>query len=163
MRRRLVPYPGLAAALFLVWLLLAQSYSPAQVILGLLVSLGATRAMAILRPQPAIVLRWRPLVRLAAIVSYDIVRSNLAVAAIVLSRSAARKSAFIQLQLDLKHEPALTVLALIITATPGTAWVQFERKTGTLLIHVFDLVDEQEWIDLLKTRYESLLQEAFEP
>ena len=56
----------------------------------------------------------------------------------------------------------LTVLALIVTATPGTAWVQFQRASGSLLIHVFDLVDEDEWIRLLKTRYEALLVEIFE-
>lgn len=163
MTRRLIPYPGLAAALVLVWLLLTQSFSPGQVVLGVLSAIIGIRALAALRPRPATVLRWAPLVRLALIVCYDIARSNLAVAKITLTPSIQRKSAFIQLRLELRHEPALAVLALIITATPGTAWVQFDRVTGALLIHVFDLIDEEEWIDLLKTRYETLLREAFEP
>ena len=53
-------------------------------------------------------------------------------------------------------------LALIVTATPGTLWVDFDRRRGTLLLHVLDLVDEESWIQLIKGRYESLLMEIFE-
>jgi multicomponent K+:H+ antiporter subunit E len=162
MTRRLLPYPGLAAALFVVWILLTQSFSPGQVVLGLFAAIFGTQAMATLRLRPTIVRRWRSLVKLAAIVSYDIVRSNLAVFAIILTPSAQRRSAFIKMHLDLRNEHALAVLALIITATPGTAWVQFDRNTGLLLIHVFDLIDEEAWIEQLKVRYEKLLLEGFE-
>lgn len=162
MTRRILPYPGLAASLFAVWILLTQSFSPGQVVLGLLAALFGSRAMATLRVRPTIVRRWRPLLKLAAIVTYDIVRSNLAVFAIILTRSAQRRSAFVKMHLDLRNEHALAVLALIITATPGTAWVQFDRNTGMLLIHVFDLIDEEAWIEQLQTRYERLLREAFE-
>src|SRR5690606_18128506 len=99
---------------------------------------------------------------LAWIVLVDILRSNLAVAWIVLSNPETRTSSFIQFDLELRDEVGLTILALIVTATPGTAWVQFDRASGTLIIHVFDLVDEEEWITLLKTRYERLLMEIFE-
>ncbi len=162
MTRRILPYPGLAVALFVIWTLLTQSFSPGQVVLGLFAAIFGTQAMATLRVRPTVVRRWRSLVRLAAIVSYDIVRSNLAVFAVILTRSLQRRSAFIKMHLDLRNEHALAVLALIITATPGTAWVQFDRKTGMLLIHVFDLIDEEEWIEQLKVRYEALLREAFE-
>ena len=100
--------------------------------------------------------------KLARLVLIDILRSNLAVAWIVVSKRQARTSSFIQLDLELRSEAGLTLLALIITATPGTAWVQFDRASGSLLIHVFDLVDEEQWVDLLKTRYEALLMKIFE-
>ena len=106
--------------------------------------------------------RVRAAVRLTGFVAVDILRSNLAVAQIILSRRTDRTSAFLPLRLELRNEHALAVLALIITATPGTAWVQFDRATGLLVIHVFDLVDEDEWVRLLKTRYEALLMAIFE-
>ena len=162
MIRRLLPYPGLAAALFAMWLLLAQSISPGQVMLGAVSALLATQSLARLRVESSQVRDWGQLVRLAGIVGYDIVRSNFAVALIVLTPGRQRTSGFIQLRLTLRNEHALALLALVITATPGTAWVQFDRKTGDLLIHVFDLVDEEEWVHLLKTRYEALLIKAFE-
>jgi multicomponent K+:H+ antiporter subunit E len=54
------------------------------------------------------------------------------------------------------------VLSLIITSTPGTAWFDYNGAHGMLLIHVFDLVDEEGWRHLIKSRYEYLLMEIFE-
>ena len=159
---RLIPNPALAVVLFIVWLLLAQSTSPGQILLAALVATTAAWITASLRPRRARAVNWSKAVSLARIVLIDIARSNLAVARIVASNRQTRKSSFIQLDLELRDEVGLTVLALIVTATPGTAWVQFQRASGSLLIHVFDLVDEDEWIRLLKTRYEALLLEIFE-
>ena len=54
------------------------------------------------------------------------------------------------------------MLSCIITSTPGTAWVEYAPDTGVLLIHVLDLVAKDEWIALIKNRYESMLMEIFE-
>jgi multicomponent K+:H+ antiporter subunit E len=53
------------------------------------------------------------------------------------------------------------MLAVIITATPGTAWLEYDDETGILLLHVFDMVEEADWQDLIANRYEALLMEAF--
>lgn len=160
--KRWLPFPLLAASLFVMWLLLTQSFSAGQVILGAVVALLAAASMSILRRRPSRIRSWSKLGKLAAIVVADVARSNIAVAKIVLSPKSERNSSFIRLQLQLRDQQALAILALILTATPGTAWVQFDRSDGTLLIHVFDLVDEEAWIHLLKSRYERLLMEIFE-
>lgn len=159
---RWLPHPLLAASLFVMWLLLTQSFSAGQVILGAVVAVLAGASMSILRRRSSRIMSWSKLGNLAAIVVADVARSNIAVAKIVLSPKLERNSSFIRLHLQLRDEQALAILALIITVTPGTAWVQFDRNDGTLLIHVFDLVDEEAWIHLLKSRYERLLLEIFE-
>ena len=63
--------------------------------------------------------------------------------------------------LDLRDPYGLAALACIITSTPGTLWVDFDAASGTLTIHVLDLVDESEWIRTIKGRYERLLLEIF--
>ncbi|PBN41406.1 Na+/H+ antiporter subunit E [Sphingobium sp. D43FB] len=161
--RRLLPFPFLAASLLIMWLLLMQSVSLGQVLLGALVALVATWSMTRVRPVTSRITKWGKVMRLLAIVVMDVTRSNLAVARIVLSPGARQHSSFLHIPLQLKSPNALACLALIITATPGSAWVQFDRGSGMLLIHVFDLVDEDDWIRLLKSRYEALLMEIFEP
>jgi multicomponent K+:H+ antiporter subunit E len=107
----------------------------------------------------------RPLaiLRLAARVFADIVRSNVAVARIVLGWGrSGRTPGFVDIPLELRDAYGLAALACIITATPGTLWVGFDAPTGTLTIHVLDLVDEREWIDTIKTHYEQSLREIFE-
>ena len=64
--------------------------------------------------------------------------------------------------LELRDRSALAILACIITATPGSAWLEYDAARGTVLIHVLDLIDEQQWIDTIKHRYERLLLEIFQ-
>lgn len=160
--RRYLPYPLLASGLFFIWLLLTQSYSPGQILLGGSVAIFATHAMAALKPERSRIRSLGSVLKLVRIVVADIVRSNFAVAAIVMVPRQERVANFVQLPLELRNRHGLAALALIITATPGTMWVQFDRGTGMLLVHVLDLVDEEEWIRLIKRRYEALLLEIFE-
>ena len=49
-----------------------------------------------------------------------------------------------------------------LTATPGTAWLEYEQEGGRLLLHILDLRSEEEWQELVRDRYEALLMEIFE-
>ena len=158
--RRLLPHPVLAAVVLAMWLLLNQSLSLGHILLGSAVAVIAGRGFAALKPEPVRIVSIRPIFRLILVVLIDVVRSNIAVAKVVLFPSK-RIAGFVRLPLDLQSIPGLTILACIITATPGTLWVQFDRASGILLVHVLDLVDEEEWIKLIKSRYEALLLEIF--
>src|SRR5690606_147798 len=101
--------------------------------------------------------------RLAVRVLLDIIRSNIAVALIILRPGMrGRTAGFVRIPLTMRNPNALAVLACIITATPGTVWVDHEPDTGMLMIHVLDLIDENEWIHTITQRYETLLLEIFE-
>jgi multicomponent K+:H+ antiporter subunit E len=158
--KRWIPHPLLAVALLVMWLLLNQSLSSGHILLGTIVALLASGGLAALRPEPVRFVAAAPALGLAALVAADIVRSNLAVARIVLLRKR-RVSGFVRLPLELTNVHALAALACIITATPGTLWVQFDRVSGILLVHVLDLVDEAAWIRLIKSRYEARLLKIF--
>ncbi|MBP1805232.1 Na+/H+ antiporter subunit E [Rubellimicrobium aerolatum] len=160
---RLVPHPLLSALLLLMWLALTR-VSLGQLVLGALVALVAGWAMARLRPARPRLRRASAIPRLLGLVAWDILRSNAAVAWLILTdgRHGRRRSGFLRVPLRLRDPSALAVLAIIVTATPGTAWLEYDAETGVLLLHVFDLVDESQWRDLIQTRYESLLMEIFE-
>jgi len=159
--KRIVPYPLMTVSLTVMWLLLNQSISPANILFGAAVALVAMKGLAALQPERS-GFRFSPAMpRLVLDVFADIVRSNLAVGRIILFRRAHR-SAFITLPLDMRSRYGLAVLSVIITATPGTLWMQYDPARGLLLIHVLDLVDEEQWIQLIKHRYERPLMEIFE-
>jgi multicomponent K+:H+ antiporter subunit E len=159
---RLLPYPLLALSLLVMWLLLNR-LSAGHVLLGSAIALFASWTMAKLQPAKPRLRRWWIIPRLAGIVAYDVLRSNVAVAAIILQGTSRRRvSGFITIPLDLRDRTGLAVLAVIVTSTPGTAWVEYDPVQGHLLLHVFDLVDEATWVDLIKSRYERLLLEIFE-
>lgn len=158
----IVPYPLLAVGLAVMWLLLA-GFTPGQFVLAVAVAIGATHALSALGETSPGIRRWTAMPELFGIVLYDIVRSNIAVTRILLSgRRAERVSGFIVVPIRLRHPSALAILSIVLTSTPGTAWLDYNSARGELLIHVFDLVDERQWIDLIANRYERLLMEIFE-
>lgn len=159
----LLPYPLLSAALFALWLLLNQSISLGHLVLGSVLAVLASWAMAALRPEKPRIRRPGAALRLAGLVMIDILRSNLAVGRIIVrSREPGVNAGFMTIPLDLRSRHGLAVLSIIITSTPGTIWVNYDAAKGTLLLHVLDLVDETAWIRTIKGRYERLLMEIFE-
>lgn len=162
MIRWLLPHPLLAAALFVSWLMLSAPPSAGDALVGLIAALAIPQVMRVLEPDRSGVRAPAVLVRLSAYVVADVLRSNYAVATIILGRRRReRVSGFIRVPLDLRNRYGLAVLAIILTSTPGTLWVQYDRTSGLLLLHVLDLIEEGEWIDLIKGRYERLLLEIF--
>ncbi|HWV61666.1 MAG TPA: Na+/H+ antiporter subunit E [Sphingopyxis sp.] len=161
MIRRLIPFPLLTLSLLAMWILLT-GFSPGHVLFGAAIAVMVSRTMLSLRPERPTLRIGRASAKLAFIVLIDIVRSNVAVAKIILLRPPERQSHFIEFPTALRSPDALATLAVIITATPGSLWVQHDAHRHIILIHVLDLVDEEQWIELIHTRYERLLLEIFE-
>lgn len=157
---RALPHPVLSLGLLGLWLLLTR-FSLGHLVLGSAVAVVAGLAFARIEPDAARPGAIRPLLRLAGIVFYDILRSNLAVAWLLATGKPQRRSAFVHIRLRLENRLALAMLAVIVTATPGTAWLEYDERTGILLLHVFDMVDEAAWQEQIGNRYETLLIEAF--
>jgi multicomponent K+:H+ antiporter subunit E len=162
--RRLLSFPLGAAGLLVLWLLLNQALSLGHVLLGGIVALIGLWAFTALEPPPAgKARRLGAVLRLASLVSIDVVKSNIAVGRIILGLTGReRRSGFVTIPLELRNPYGLAALACIITATPGTLWVSFDDAKATLLIHVLDLVDESDWLRTINGRYERLLLEIFE-
>jgi multicomponent K+:H+ antiporter subunit E len=159
---RLLPFPIASASLLVLWLLLNQTLSPGHILLGSGIGLIGGWMLAALEAPIARPRRLAAMLRLADFVVADIVRSNIAVARIILGLERRRwTSGFVEIPLELRDPYGLAALACIITSTPGTLWVDFDETRGTLTIHVLDLVDESEWRRTIKERYEQRLLEIF--
>jgi multicomponent K+:H+ antiporter subunit E len=162
MMARWLPYPLVAAALAGVWLLLNETVSPGAILLGAVAAVAASRVLVRLDMPRIRPRRLLAIVRLTGIVLVEIVRSNNAVARIILGRRKGRTSGFVRIPLDMRNPYGLCALACIITATPGTVWVEYDSTDSWVLIHVLDLVDEEVWVRIIKQRYEARLMEIFE-
>jgi len=159
---RLLPYPAMSAALLAVWLLLNQSLSPGQIVLGCVVAVVGGWALGKVQPPGGRLRRPATVVSLGFAVLADILRSNVAVARIILGQATPVASGFVSIPLDIRSPYGLACIAIIITATPGTVWVDFDTRERVLTIHVLDLVDERIWIDTIKRRYERRLMDILE-
>lgn len=150
-------------ALIAMWLVLNGSLSLADLALGALTALAGVLGLARLQPASTRLRRPRAAAMLAGVVLRDIVRSNVAVATIVLRRGArGRTAGFVNIPLEIRQPTALAALACIITSTPGTAWAGYDSRSNILTMHVLDLVDDAAWVRTIKERYERRLMEIFE-
>ena len=153
----------LMATLLATWLLLVESASFGALLVGGVLSLAGAWVWALLDPPRTRLRRPLAALRLAFVVFVEIVRSNNAVAKIILypRRPCRRTSGFVLIPLDMHNSYGLTALACIVTATPGTIWTEYDATRSTMLLHVLDLIDEEEWVRTIKERYEARLMEIF--
>jgi multicomponent K+:H+ antiporter subunit E len=156
--------PILVVGLTALWLLLNQTFAPAQIVLGAVLAIALAWSASSLRPLRARLQRLDVAAVLVLVVIKDILRSNIAVARVVLDFGSGRKvrSGFVQIPLDLRNPHGLAALAAIVTSTPGTVWAGLSPAGDTLTLHVLDLKDEADWIHLIKHHYEQPLMRIFE-
>ena len=161
--KRLVPAPVLSLALLVLWLLLNRSLSAGHIVLGTVLALAIPLLTAGLRPLPVRIRKPGAVLRLALAVAVDTVRSNVAVARLLLAPGRRRHPAgFVHIPLDVRDPNALAVLATIVCITPGTAWAELALDRSVLLLHVLELDDAATVIANVKRRYEAPLMEIFE-
>lgn len=161
---RFLPFPLMSLALLALWLLLVGSAKPGSLLMGALLALAGGFALALLTPPRGGLRRLRPIPGLLRDIAVEIVRSNNAVARIILrrDRDGVRQSGFVTIRLAMRSPYGLAALACILTATPGTVWVDYDAKEGTMLLHVLDLLEPEEWARIVKDRWEARLMEIFE-
>ncbi|MCB1877366.1 MAG: Na+/H+ antiporter subunit E [Chromatiales bacterium] len=158
----LLPHPLLSLMLWALWLLLANSVSPGNLVLGLvlawLIPLFTARFWADALPvrRPLVLLKF------AAVVLYDIVVANIAVARLILGPQDGLRPSFIVMPLELRNDMAIALLASTISLTPGTvsAFLSADRKN--LIIHSLHTEDPDEIVRQIRQRYEAPLKEVLE-
>jgi multicomponent K+:H+ antiporter subunit E len=160
--RPLLPYPVLSVLLLLLWLLLQQSASVAQLLFGALFAWGLPwLVQGFLGPgaRPR-----RPLLalHLMAVVLKDIVMSNLTVARLVLSPTARPQPVWVPVPLQLQSPLGRSLLASCITMTPGTLSCTVDEARGLILVHALDCSDAAALAADIQTRYEAPLRQLFD-
>jgi multicomponent K+:H+ antiporter subunit E len=155
--------PTVVVYLTVLWLVLQQTITPEQVVLGVVLAILLAWASSKLRPVRAPLRRLDLATALILVVLVEIVRSNIAVARVVLNlvRHEVR-SGFVQIPLELRDPHGLAALAAIVTATPGTVWAGLSADGKILTLHILDIEDEQKWIRYIKDRFERPLLRIFE-
>lgn len=163
MIRRLFPAPLLSLALLAIWLVLNRDYSLGQVLLGALVATLVPQMTQSLRPTPVRIRHLGVAFRLFMQVGWDVIVWNWRVLLGTLAKhERLPRGGFITVPLDLRDPSGLAVLAAIMCVIPGTIWSEIALDRSALLVHIFDLDDAQDEIELIKTRYERPLMEIFE-
>jgi multicomponent K+:H+ antiporter subunit E len=158
-----LPHPTLSVLLALAWLLLQQSVAPPQIVFAALLGWALPRLLHGFLGEATRVHAWAAVLRLAGVVLWDILVANFTVARLVLWPSARPQPTWLAVPLDLQHPTAITLLATVITTTPGTVSCIVDAPGRQILVHALDGSDAAGQVRQIKQRYEQPLKEIFEP
>nr|WP_136249722.1 Na+/H+ antiporter subunit E [Ningiella ruwaisensis] len=159
---KLLPMPYHTVLLVIVWLMLNSSIGLGHILLGLVLGIVIPWICAPLRMHQPGVKRPLKAISYVLIVLKDIVVANIEVAILVVGPMARIKPGFVAIPLDIHQDLPITVLASTVTMTPGTVSCDISEDKKWLYVHVLNMPEnEQEVIDLIKSRYESRVKEIF--
>jgi multicomponent K+:H+ antiporter subunit E len=159
--RYLLPHPIASLLIVGFWLVLVNRLSIGHAALAM--ALGV--ALPLITARFALV--WPPIRRvgaaleLAALFVYDLFVANLVVAAYVLGLRRPIRPAFVEVPLDSPSDDVATLLAGMVTLTPGTVSVDIDGARRVLLVHALVSEDPARTVGEIKTRYESRLREIY--
>ncbi|GAB4471391.1 MAG: Na+/H+ antiporter subunit E [Burkholderiaceae bacterium] len=159
---KLVPAPLLSFVLFASWLLLNNTVDPAHLLLAAVLALAIPWFTEPLRPERPRIRRWHVAAKLALLVLWDIVLSNIEIARRILGPESAIRPRFVWVPLAIRDPHGIVTLAGIITMTPGTLSSDLSEDRRWLLVHAFNVDDEAALVATIKRRYEAPLREIFE-
>lgn len=155
-----------SALVFAVWLLLNNTLDPAHVLLAAALAVAIPLVVAPMRGPPPRIRRWDVAFRLAALVLWDIVRSNIEVARRILGPERAIRPRFVWVPLALRSPHGVLTLAGMITMTPGTISAELTPDRRYLLVHALHVeggpAGEAALVAGIKERYERPLIMIFD-
>ena len=154
-------HPWVSVLLAASWLLLQHTLAPFHLISALLIGLVVPRLLHGFLPVSA-PMRMLPAVQLLGVVLWDIVVSNIAVARLVLGPLQRLQPAWVTVPLTLSDPTAISLLASIITTTPGTVSCTIDEQRRHILVHALDCDNPAQMAADIQARYERPLQIIFE-
>lgn len=160
--------------LAVAWMVLNNSYTLADLVVGLLFSFLVLRvSWRIFSDEPFSFRRYfrpstpRPLRQLLLWLRFfgfgfvEIVKSSVAVARAVLAPQLSIRPGIVAIPLDLKSDEGITTLANLITLTPGTVSLDVSSDRKTLYIHAFEVGDAEALRRDTKAVFERRVQELW--
>ncbi|WP_417769389.1 Na+/H+ antiporter subunit E [Stappia sp.] len=147
--------------LALAWGAVTGSFAEANLLFGFLLG---TFGLYIIREQVGTgryTRRLWQIISLALLFVYELLLSALRVAVIVLRPKIDLKPGIIAYPLTVDRDFEITMLANLITLTPGTLSVDVSEDRKTLYVHCIDVPDKQSTIDDIKNGFERKILEVF--
>ncbi|MFZ7096794.1 Na+/H+ antiporter subunit E [Luteimonas dalianensis] len=161
LRRRWLPSIPQSLTVLVFWLLMAETFDPANLLMGLLLALVMPMISARLEREFARMARLDVFLMLGGLLLWDLVKANFTVARQVLGPERKLTPHFIWIPLELTNIHGISALAAVITLTPGTVAAALTDDRKHLLVHVLSTDDPQGMVEEIKQRYEVPLRKVF--
>ena len=149
--------------LAIAWAALTGSFQPVDLVFGFILGYLVLWMLTRLGKPNKYFKRISLVLGLLGYFLFDLLRANIRMAGIILSRKMKLRPAVIAVPLILKSEPAIILLANLMTLTPGTLSLDISTDRRMLYLHTVYLEDAEAFKQELIEGYEHRIKELFEP
>ncbi|RYG74766.1 Na+/H+ antiporter subunit E [Lentibacillus lipolyticus] len=144
----------------IMWMFLSESYTPASFtagyILGILLLLLLNRFI----PDRFYLRRVWSISKLVLLFIKELISSNIDIVKLVYKRDPAFEPGIFAMPTELKSDWEITLLANLISLTPGTLSVAVSHDNAYIYIHAMDIDDIDEAIHSIKNTFEKAISEV---
>lgn len=143
-----------------MWMFLSESYSVPSFIAGYLLGILLLFLLRRFIPDTFYFRRVVKIVSLIFLFIKELLSSNIEIVKLVYSPKPNFEPAIFELPTELKSNWEITLLANLISLTPGTLSVAVSRDNTKLFIHGMDIADNNEAISSIKNTFEKAIMEV---
>ena len=90
----------------------------------------------------------------------ELIKANIDVVKVVLSPKQNHQPGIVAVETKLKTDFEISILAAIITLTPGTISMDFSPDGKTIYVHAIDVPDKQAMIKDIQDSFEKAIMEV---
>lgn len=145
----------------LLWAAVSGSFGPLNLGFGLVLGLMALWLVRDGRKLDRIRVRPLALARLAGLFLIELARSGVRVLILALSPRLSLRPAVVAVPLTLTRDFEITLLANLVTLTPGTLSIDLSEDRSRLFVHCLDAPDPDAVAADIRAGFERAISEAF--
>ncbi|WP_137788808.1 Na+/H+ antiporter subunit E [Bacillus sp. E(2018)] len=143
-----------------IWMFLSESYSFASFIVGFVIGAALLYLLNRFIPDSYYFKHVRAILYLIFLFIKELLLANIEVLKWVYKPKLDFQPGILALPIDVKKNWEITLLANLITLTPGTLSVDVSRDQRYIYIHAIDLPDVNETIVSIKESFEKAIREV---
>jgi len=153
----------LTLVLAIIWAMITGTFTLLNLLLGAVIGFAAVLLLRSFLAPPRALRQMRRALSLLGLFLYELLMSAVRVAAIVLRPDMRRtlRPAIVAVPLDVKSDAEITLLANLITLTPGTLSTIVSEDRTKLFVHVITLESREALIADIKNGFERKVREVF--
>ncbi|RLL47758.1 Na+/H+ antiporter subunit E [Oceanobacillus piezotolerans] len=143
-----------------IWLFLQNSFTVTGFIVGYLVGMIILFILRRFLVFDFYLQRVWAIFKLILLFISELIKANLDVVKIVLSPKLNNKPGIVAVPTKLESNVEITLLAALISLTPGTVSMEFSDDSKTIYIHALHVPNKDEFIDSIHNSFERAIMEV---
>ncbi|MCM3705462.1 MULTISPECIES: Na+/H+ antiporter subunit E [Cytobacillus] len=143
-----------------MWMFLTTTYDPVAFLKGFLFGLLIIFVFRRFFQSRFYLLRVIAVINLLLIFIKELILANISVLKVVLKPKLDMKPGIFAFPTDLEKDWQITILANLITLTPGTLTISVSDDNKILYVHAMDMGEIQDEIDSIKNSFEKAIMEV---